>query len=287
MAELHKTGRMLNKPLASTRNHLKNMLRRKTKLISSGYSLVKASTQAWLEGRYGFRPAMMEANGIIQSYAKVRILEKERRLVARSGIPLQANVDVNRTTSVPYINSIEVEERYVFNTVVSAGVIYDLRDKEAIQFWNHTLGLNLADVPAAIWDLVPYSFVVDWWLGVGQWLKAVMPKPYIHAQANWVTTKSHELSVCNIPKVSVTVPNTPTTTWTTTGGHYIQDHLDTVRVINQPLPSLPVFNGFSLSTPQVIDAASLVVARLNSDFGHLKIPRKRRVKRSGVRDYFS
>ena len=29
------------------------------------------------------------------------------------------------------------------------------------------------DIPSIIWERIPYSFVVDWWLGVGKYLEAL------------------------------------------------------------------------------------------------------------------
>lgn len=38
---------------------------------------------------------------------------------------------------------------------------------------NQSFGTRVRDIPSAVWDAVPYSFVVDWFVGVTDWLNSM------------------------------------------------------------------------------------------------------------------
>jgi hypothetical protein len=35
---------------------------------------------------------------------------------------------------------------------------------------------GLIDIPQAMWEIMPYSFIIDWFIPVGNWLAAITPK---------------------------------------------------------------------------------------------------------------
>jgi hypothetical protein len=39
------------------------------------------------------------------------------------------------------------------------------------------LGLAPEQIPSIAWELIPFSFVVDWFVDIGSWIKACQPKP--------------------------------------------------------------------------------------------------------------
>lgn len=265
LAEAAKTGRMLRRPFGDALRLTKQMIARKQQLLTKGVHLTKASTSAWLEYRYGVRPLMMDIEGIVKQYADVYV-PWERRLVARSGIGFETKSDGPAAIYVPGVSEILGRYDHQFKTVVSAGVIYTHKDRNQEMFRNRTAGLNLQNVPYTIWEIVPYSFVVDWFLEVGIWLQATIPIPGIKVEGNWVTTKSNVRATTVIDSARISVGTSPATTYYQTGGAYGEDITKTSRRVNQPLSVTPTLSDLTLSIPQSIDSAALLLARLNENF---------------------
>lgn len=42
---------------------------------------------------------------------------------------------------------------------------------------SYALGLSLSDVPSLVWELTPFSFVVDWVFNIGDWLRSHVADP--------------------------------------------------------------------------------------------------------------
>jgi hypothetical protein len=57
----------------------------------------------------------------------------------------------------------------------------------------------MAQIPAAIWEIIPFSFVVDWFVNVESFIRAVTPKADVHRLAEWVTieTEREEMFTAN------------------------------------------------------------------------------------------
>lgn len=66
---------------------------------------------------------------------------------------------------------------------VRAGVLYEIVNS------HNRYGFNFSDLPAAAWELVPFSFVVDWFTNVGQFIRGVTPKFGARELATWTSVK--------------------------------------------------------------------------------------------------
>lgn len=123
----------------------------------------------WLEFRYGWTPLLMEVQGAIKA------------LSAQPALPLRATArgfeqDQKSWTTITTRDDASVG-LFTYSTVrretvsARAFVLYtaDLTHQRARDF-------GLLDVPLALWEVVPYSFVVDWFIPIGNWLEALTPK---------------------------------------------------------------------------------------------------------------
>lgn len=70
---------------------------------------------------------------------------------------------------------------YSGNVVARAGVLYDFQFSLGTSF-----GLHLHEVPSTLWELVPGSFVWDWWFNTGKYIRAITPKIGVRTLASWV-----------------------------------------------------------------------------------------------------
>jgi hypothetical protein len=61
--------------------------------------------------------------------------------------------------------------KYTYELTDSLGNRINLHDTDLLKMgaWLDSLGINMN--PEIIWDLIPFSFVVDWFIKVGDWLE--------------------------------------------------------------------------------------------------------------------
>lgn len=143
MAELHKTFRMFRGAL--TRN-LDDLL--------SGRAY-----RNWLEARYGWRILVYEIRDILEvlsEFDSSRERYKERAGYTRSEITSQTLQTGTGVVDQYY----HMTEELIYS--VRGSVVMDIKPPE-FAFNPLTTG----------WELVPYSFVVDWFIGVGRWFEAL------------------------------------------------------------------------------------------------------------------
>ena len=63
-------------------------------------------------------------------------------------------------------------------------------------------GLRASDLPSGVWDIVPYSFVVDRLLHVSSWLNAIQARDNRDILASWVTERSTRTTTYRLEPVS-------------------------------------------------------------------------------------
>jgi hypothetical protein len=79
------------------------------------------------------------------------------------------------------------------SVTVKAGSLYHFT--HGLDAVNRGWGVRLTDIPSAAWQLVPGSFVLDWFLGVNSFIQAMTPIAGLVTDAEWtVTEKSIVLS---------------------------------------------------------------------------------------------
>jgi len=260
---------MLRRPFKSATDLIWRMLgHKKARMKKTTMSAMKASASAWLEYRYGWTPVVadmqqlfIEAHGIHERFEK-------RRLVARSGEEVTTKVsrtftDVN-AGGILLSGVTTMEDFYR----VSAGVIYSVKPVDTLNAVNAILGFRPNDLIALGWEVIPYSFVVDWFIGIGTWISAMVPAPGITMLGSWVTGV-HNTNVDITGTMKYSRPN-PTIWYTGPFGkvskkivHYARD--------TQPVMTLcPVLSSHALSIKRQLDALSLVTGSCMSKLNELQ-----------------
>jgi hypothetical protein len=114
----------------------------------------------WLEYRYGWLPLLSS----IHSVAEVIMRDSRKHLLykkARSGQKIETmTVSGSGVPNDPYM-TVEIDGSYR----VEFGMLFDLSDSTHWSEWTSLNPLSIA------WELVPFSFVADWFLGIGQALE--------------------------------------------------------------------------------------------------------------------
>lgn len=158
----------------------------------------------WLEYRYAIRPLYFEVEGLLKAFdsdetLRTRLSSSDEWTDSDSDSVLLEASDVNVTRTTSYNRKISV----------SAGVLLS----HDIQKMSLAMKLGTQDLPLGAWELVPYSFIIDWVFNVGTWLKAWTPHVHTSVIASWVTVRTETRELRTISNV------VPTPTKTDPSGH--------------------------------------------------------------------
>lgn len=271
LKDLNSSLRMLRRPLSGAVDLLMKMSKSKQRrLAKSSMSVAKATSDTWLEYRYGWRPLMMDIDKTIDIvHGKRASLDK--RLVARSGYQTETSSHgILGPASKPYGEE-SVDGSYTSTEVKScnAGVIYSISAMNKASELETNLGLRPRDLLPSLWETIPYSFVADWFVNVGDWLQAVTPVPGITYLGHWVTSKC---MTTNESRAVVSYGGAPTPTGRRSGsyGSSVRTWSQVVRICNGQLSFTPVWKGKSLSKLNQIDATALALQPVLSGLGQFK-----------------
>lgn len=140
----------------------------------------------WLELRYAVRPLFFEAEQIQNLLLAERPPE---RLTARGynqgSIPDSAvnYSDISFTPNVAATFHIPISGTISSQTNYRAGVLYHIADD--INFMAHALGLNRP--LSAVWELTPFSFIMDWFFNIGEIIASWTVPCSFTPLSSWVT----------------------------------------------------------------------------------------------------
>lgn len=269
--EAHKTASMIARPFAQASELLARInASAHRSVLYKGWTLSRALAAAWNEQRFGWKPLLFDIQGIWKAYVTSEVFkDKPVRLVAReSDRKIDWLQSAIMTDQAQTGCRARMRADYTHTARVSSGVIYELRDSSHEAATARKMGLRLSDVPASIWELVPYSFVVDRFLDIGRWLNAITPKPGVTVVGSWTTStvkqlNTHSVVECYIdfnPVINVRLSAGG-------GGTYSEEIHEVYRQPNPPFPALPTVNYRDLSLQQSIDHCALIISAL----GKLKI----------------
>lgn len=205
---------------------------------------LKDLTGRWLETQYAFLPL------IGQTYEAVEALESVTgpRVLKFSARSSTKRKTVNGSTS-PTVYASKLN--YTYSVGIKAELYEDISLSRSLGLMNP---LEIA------WEVVPYSFVVDWFLPVGSYLSAwgVIPK----LTGRFLTTERGAAKGCQFSKGS----NDPFNFWTLYAANGRRESVFATK--RTPSSSLsiprPTFNSLpgALSPRRLLSAVSLIHQRL-------------------------
>jgi hypothetical protein len=157
LAELHKTVRMIKRAIPRAVKLLREAFNalRTGRLYALGYSTI----DEWLQARYGWRILLYEIQEINQLLEGLDEPARSR-VKNRSGHTL--TVVEGETRDSGGGNGRIINDYTTYTIGVRGSIIAD--------FSPSSLTFNL---PLTAWELLPYSFVIDWFVNIGQTIEAL------------------------------------------------------------------------------------------------------------------
>jgi hypothetical protein len=201
----------------------------------------------WMEIRYAFRPFYYDAKALGEAAAEL-FTEKPKRVTSRGSARDSATETIETSfTDAGHHLKWNVRKTVTKDVSVYAGVLDHIIDFNGAQ----TFGLH--DIPEAIWDLVPFSFVADWFLNVGDMIAAWNPVPGLSTLASWVTVKTTETHVYTLLNGEI-LPSSPYYSQVNdvSNATYTKVITTKERIPNPQRPFSPTFS-VNLSTAKILD----------------------------------
>jgi hypothetical protein len=205
----------------------------------------KEYTARYMEARYSIRPLIYDTKQIIAA------LDGAEGLAGRQTFRgYQESSDENevytdgKTTGVGHTTLKGKCERLV---QVRAGVLADVR-------WTH-LGVWGLDQPLEmLWEIVPFSFVIDWFLNVGQTIASWTPNVGIEELASWVVVKDTSTYTTQVDTsfVDPELEYNFKEKFECVGAYHTKSVISTTREVNPQRSFVPRFN-VKLSAPKLLD----------------------------------
>jgi hypothetical protein len=178
-----------------------------------GFSLsggLKGASGQYLTWFYGIRSLMFDVEGTLEALHK----KASERHTARAKETLLA--ERVQDNLVLHQGATLSDSRYrrtqKDELVIRAGLTGQF-DAGVLE----SFGFRLSDVPSSVWEIVPWSFIVDWFVNVGDYIQALSVDSVTGVRGQWITTTR----TCYLERkvTSVTVaPGSGGWTWSKTRG---------------------------------------------------------------------
>lgn len=203
----------------------------------------------WLEYRYAVRPLIVDLKNALNVLDKV--ISSERQ-TARGREYVVGDTSFNGVIN-PNANSNSVGVTYTkrvkTNVKARAGCLYVIDAQVATLL--DVLGL---DQPIeAVWELIPFSFMLDWVFSIGDLLESWFKSSGLSVLTSWVTLRVESSQTCKITS-AVLYPENNGTRWPNQQFVLGSSHTVVRRYWRYPSPPLPLLPRFDLK----LDLAKLI-----------------------------
>lgn len=220
----------------ATRRYRKNFERSQSKAAAGG----------WLELQYGWMPLLNDVYGSAEFLANKQYPAIRGRVVAveQVDLPLDTNSDQEQ-----FIVTNHATTKYVVRYVVYAST-----SSVALQT---TAQAGITNPALLAWELLPYSFVADWFLPIGNWISswdATLGLDFEKGSKTIFEQRSAEVSIVGTKK-----PDVSGYTYDGTWSHSRSTRTLVTRTVlsSFPMPGLPSFKN-PVSLTHAANAIALV-----------------------------
>lgn len=179
----------------------------------------KVIADTWLENAFGWQPLINDVVAGAESLAELQRRNPPNRRVTARAHRRTTETDPVQTKSLPGGTSPLWKVQYPTYKVYDTRVRYvgsvrlNLDHTTRI---NSVFGLQLSDLVPSLWELIPYSFLVDYFTNIGDLLDNWSIQRQDVAWAEY----GHELSATRVHAPAVLIETIPPGGWTVTGKQF-------------------------------------------------------------------
>lgn len=201
----------------------------------------------WLEFQYGWKPT---AQTLYEAGRKIMEQSNELIRVTARASEFRSRQEISRTSST-------FTQRFIEHSARSLRVVNLKLSNSALQTLAGYTSLNPASIA---WELTPFSFVADWFIDFGGYLRnlesAIVYSTAFHSGFTTVTTKTSINSIITEEYADPYYRKLGSRT-----GSWEEVTKDRSPMYSMPLPSLPSFN-VNMGTNRLLNAAALLSQHL-------------------------
>lgn len=192
-AERKKTATLVQDSCSSLKEAFSEL-----KKWNSARKIVKSIGDLWLSYRYGWMPALMDVHGAVKA-----IEDRDNGTYNRYIVTTRSRRNKSETASRTHESTIGGYAPVTVTYSLTRNLTVSVRADAALTnaTYRRLQDVGVTDPITTAWELLPYSFVVDWFLGVGDFLDGVNAlKGYTFLGAS--TTKCQKSTAYGVCKPS-------------------------------------------------------------------------------------
>lgn len=212
-----------------------------------------AVSSQYLSWYYGFLPLMMDVENVLEALTDLPDVYRQTSRGKKTASATEITSEVIGGCS-KYSNQFT----YTEEVEARSGILY-----LPTGGFGRTWGTRLSDIPSTLWELIPYSFVVDWFVNVGDFVAAMQPRFGISYLTAWDTLKLKQS--WRAETLSSYFSNTCTGSAQTVSGNEWATLVIETTIRTPKLPSENVGLGIknlNFPTTKTLAAVSLITAAL-------------------------
>jgi hypothetical protein len=195
IAEFGQLLRMLRDPIQTSSTLLRkiNSKKRGAKGIGS-HDVVDYANSLWLQYRFGIRPLVSSVQGVIKAID--RVVAKKRQTHRGSYYVKKDSLVSAHFIGNPF--SLDYTMYHTDEVIIRTGLVIE----DEVTF-SQSLGVDASGILTLPWELVPFSFVADWFANVNSYLGALAPYLMKSPLSKWVTTVRRSSTLFNVTSTQV------------------------------------------------------------------------------------
>lgn len=258
IGELSETIGMLRNPFESLRrlafDFRKNAKSKAKQKPGIPFSKVLSST--WLEYVYGVLPVYNDIQAIRDRYRKVVTREESVLRRSSSRVINAPSAKMSALSVTPWVTDLRGNARTSVSKSISTHIYFRHNrwadNYAALTSW----GVNPFQILDVAYAIMPYSFVLNWFLDVGSWLKAIQPHPHLNVIGGVTSVKTSTRKVIVIQMANYTGNSTPMWVPCNASFDYEESSLDR-SLITSWVPTVPIGAGLN-TLSKAINSAAMV-----------------------------
>jgi hypothetical protein len=248
IAEIRSTLGLMRRPF----NSFNKMLSKASSLRKRGVG----ASEAWLQTRYGVMPIIRDIGTISEGLKKK--IGYQRQTTRSTGV-------LNRFSQLDGVISASPNPIYPYRKIMSdTNSCRAMSLDEYVVEASDNIGLATKGLITLPWELIPYSFVADWFVNFGDYLKALVPLPSIKSLGSCIVVR-RDIQCKFLALAGVTPPTGYTTERSWSGEVNSRTYTKSRSAILAP--GLVVKSDFRLTEAiRAGDAAALLLQKFNGVF---------------------